>query len=77
MAFESVTCVRPGRVAPVIIRDPAVAADYVASVADHYQNEVARPWQDVVAGVRSAVQKVIDEDGAFLTSGDAGAFVCR
>ncbi len=77
VAFESVTCVRPGRVAPVILRDAAVAADYVASVADHYQDEVARPWPDIVADVRGAVQKVIDEKGAFAVSGDTGAFVCR
>ena len=77
VAFESVTCVRPGRVAPVIIRDAAVAADYVASVADHYQDQVARPWQAVVADVRLAVQQVIEAEGTFITSSDTGAFVCR
>jgi SAM-dependent methyltransferase len=77
VAFGSVTCVRPTGVAPVVIRDAAVAADYVASVGDQYQDEVPRPWPDVVEDVRRAVQAVIDDRGAFLTSGDVAAFVCR
>ena len=32
-AFGSVTCVRPPGQAPVVIRDAAVAADYVASAS--------------------------------------------
>jgi hypothetical protein len=32
-----VTCVRPASMPPVIIRDAAVAAGYVASLADHHQ----------------------------------------
>jgi hypothetical protein len=54
-----------------------VAAGYVASVADLYQHEVARPWAEVVQDVRRGVQAVIDADGAFTVSGDSGAFVCR
>jgi SAM-dependent methyltransferase len=77
VAFESVTCVRPERAEPVIIRDARVVAEYVASMAGHYQDEVARPWPDIVADVRQAVQKVIDEEGAFVTSGDSAAFLCR
>jgi SAM-dependent methyltransferase len=77
VAFESVTCVRPDGVAPVVIRDAAVAADYVASAAGFHQGQVARPWQDVVEDVRRAVQAAIDADGAFVTAGDTGAFVCR
>lgn len=50
-AFTSVMCVRPARQAPVMIRDAAVAADYVASWAGFYQAQVARPWADVVAEV--------------------------
>ena len=76
-AFGSVTCVRPPGVAPVVIRDAAVAADYVASVGDHYQDQVPRPWPDVVEDVRRAVQAVIDDRGAFVTSGDVAVFVCR
>lgn len=77
VAFESVACVRPHGVAPVLIDDADVAAGYVASVADLYQHEVARPWAEVVQDVRRGVQAVIDADGAFTVSGDSGAFVCR
>ncbi len=77
IAFDSVTCVRPASNAPVVIRDAAVAADYIASMADHYQDEVARPWDDVVETVRQQVQAVIDDQGAFVTSGDLAAFICR
>jgi SAM-dependent methyltransferase len=76
-AFASVTCVRPARQPPVVIRDAAVAADYVASWAGFYQDQVARPWADVVAEVRREVQAVIDRQGAFTVSGNLAAFVCR
>lgn len=76
-AFESVTCVRPPSQPPAVIRNAAVAADYVASCASHYQDQVARPWSDVVKDVRKDVQAVIDDDGAFIVSGDLAAFVCR
>src|SRR3984957_115227 len=42
VAFDRVTCVRPASEPPVVIRDAALAADYVASLASHYQDEVAR-----------------------------------
>jgi hypothetical protein len=61
----------------VIIRDATVAADYVASLASHYQDETARSWDDVVEDVRHQVQAVIDGNGAFITSGDLGAFLCQ
>lgn len=54
-----------------------MVADYVASVADLYEHEIDRPWADVVADVRVAVQAVIDRDGIFVDGGDMGAFVCR
>jgi SAM-dependent methyltransferase len=77
VAFGTVTCVRPGAQPPVVIRDAGVAADYVASLASHHQDEVARPWPDVVEDVRRQVQAVIDADGAFVTSGDLAAFLCH
>lgn len=76
-AFESVTRVRPPSEPPVVIRDATVAADYVATWASHYQDQAARPWPEVVEDVRRDVQAVIDDDGAFITSGDLAAFVCR
>lgn len=76
-AFKSVTCVRPERVGLVRLQDADVAADYVASVADQYRDEVTRPWSDVVQSVRNAVKKIIDVEGAFTVCSDAGAFVCR
>jgi SAM-dependent methyltransferase len=75
--FPEVTCVRPSRAGPVIIRDAAVAADYVSSLADHYQPQVARPWPDIAEDVRGQVQAVIDTAGEFRTAGDLAAFVCR
>jgi SAM-dependent methyltransferase len=76
-AFQSVTCVRPATMPPVIIRDATVAAGYVASLADHHRDETARPWNDVAEDVRRHVQAIIDDEGAFTTSGDLAAFVCR
>lgn len=76
-AFATVRCVRPDGTSPVAIRDADIAADYVASVADHYAPETSRPWRDVVADVRRAVQQVIDDCGTFDVSGDTGAFVCQ
>jgi SAM-dependent methyltransferase len=75
--FETVTLVRPPSNPPVVIRDAAVAADYVASLGTHYQDETAQPWPDVVADVQGQVQAVIDKQGAFVTSGDLAAFLCR
>lgn len=76
VAFGTVTCVRPVN-PPVIITDAAAAADYVASLADHYRDETARRWDEVTADVRAQVQAVIDAEGAFVTSGDLAAFICR
>jgi hypothetical protein len=76
-AFESVTCVRPASTPPVVIRDAAVAAGYVASLATHHQDEIDRPWEDVTEDVRRQVQAIIDDEGTFITSGDLAAFVCR
>jgi SAM-dependent methyltransferase len=56
-AFERVECVRPSGVAPMVLTDATIAADYVASVGDHYQPETSRPWHEVVEYVRAAVQR--------------------
>jgi SAM-dependent methyltransferase len=76
-AFKTVTRVRPASASPVVIRDATVAAGYVASLATHHQDETARPWADVAEDVRRQVQAVIDDKGAFITSGDLAAFICR
>jgi SAM-dependent methyltransferase len=76
VAFDEVRCDRPDA-APVRLTDADVVAEYVASVADHYEHEVARPWSEIVAEVRAAVQQRIDRDGWFEVRSDAGAFVCR
>jgi hypothetical protein len=77
VAFQQVTCVRATGAGSVVITDASVAADYVASLADHYQLQVARPWGEVVEDVREQVQAIIDDDGEFRTAGDVAAFVCR
>ena len=76
-AFREVTCVRAAEAGPVIIKDASVAADYVTSLADHYQPQVARPWPDVAEDVREQVQGAIDAEGEFRTAGDVAAFVGR
>jgi SAM-dependent methyltransferase len=77
IAFGHVDCVRPVDVGPVVLTDAAIAADYVASVADHYQNETSRPWYQVVEAVRTAVQREIDASGTFVVRGQSGAFICH
>jgi hypothetical protein len=54
--FDRVTCIRPAKTPPVVIRDAVVAAGYVASLADHHQDETTRPWGDVAEDVRRQVQ---------------------
>ncbi len=76
-AFASIELIRPQFVAPAVVRDPEVVADYVASVADHYEHEIERPWAAVVDDVRAAVREIIEIDGALTVSGHAGAFVCK
>jgi SAM-dependent methyltransferase len=76
-AFDSVQCLRPDTSQRLVIRAPDIAADYVASVADYYQDEVACPWTEVVASVWRQVARIIERNQAFITAGDVGAFVCR
>jgi len=77
VAFEQVTCVRLAGAGPVVITEASLAADYVASLADHYQPQVTRPWSEVVEDIRERVQAVIDTEGEFRTAGDVAAFVCK
>lgn len=76
-AFTTVCRLRPAHQPPVVIQDATVAADYVASWASFYQDQVSRPWPEVVEDAHRHVQAAITRDGAFVTSGDLAAFVCR
>jgi SAM-dependent methyltransferase len=76
-AFDHVECVRPDGAAPVQLTDAAIVADYVRSVADHYQPQTTRPWRVVVDEVNERVQNEIAANGVFVITGETGAFVCR
>jgi hypothetical protein len=76
-SFASVEVVRPGDSGQVVVSDATVITDYLTSVADVYGPQVSRPWGEVVDAVRAEVQRVIDRDGRFETTGDVGAIVCR
>ena len=75
-AFSQVACVRADGAASVELDDASIAADYVASTADHYQPQTTRPWTEVVEEVRGSVQQTIDQSGVFVVRGVTGAFVC-
>lgn len=77
LAFDRVELVRPVDVAPVVLTDAAIAADYIASVGDHYRAETTRPWRQIVEHVRTSVQHEIDTVGAFVVRGESGVFICR
>ena len=77
VAFAQVTCARATDAAPVALTDASVAADYVASIADHYQPQTTRPWTEVVEDVRRSVKHEIDASGSFVVRGESGVFVCE
>jgi SAM-dependent methyltransferase len=63
----------------VTVTDARVLADYIASVGDHYEAEVAEwgSWAEIVEECRRRATDVIDREGAFGISKSVGAFVCR
>lgn len=63
----------------VLVTDPDTLGDYLASVGDMYQPEVAAwtPWDDVVRECVRRAAAVIAADGAFRLAASMGAFVCR
>jgi SAM-dependent methyltransferase len=77
VAFDDVTLVRADAPVAMDFDDASIAADYVDSLGDVYEDEIAAPWSEVVATVRGRVQAMIDADGAFAVRGDTGAFICR
>jgi SAM-dependent methyltransferase len=76
-AFQHVATIRPRDVAPAVLTDASIVADYVASVGDHYQPQTTRSWYEVVEDVRSSVQREIESSGAFVARGETGAFICE
>ena len=63
----------------VMVTDLDALAAYLASVGDHYQEEILdwMTWTELVAECRRRAAAVIDEQGAFAISSSVGAFVCR
>jgi SAM-dependent methyltransferase len=76
VAFQNVTRVRPSGPGRVVIEDASVAEDYVISLEDHYQPQVARPWREIAESVRERVQAAVETEGQFSTVGDVSAFIC-
>jgi SAM-dependent methyltransferase len=78
VAFEQVDLVRcPDGV--VLVKDADALADYLRSVGDHYQDEIAgwMDWEDLVTECQCRVVARIDAEGAFPISASIGAFICR
>lgn len=62
----------------VSVRDATALGDYVASMGDHYETEVAQwtTWDAVVTECRHRAAEVIATRGSFEISARVGAFVC-
>jgi SAM-dependent methyltransferase len=62
----------------VQVTDAAALADYVASVGDVYQEQVAAwtTWMAVVEECRRRTEAVVEREGSFPVSSVVGAFVC-
>jgi SAM-dependent methyltransferase len=75
-AFDSVIRVDCPR-SDVVVEDVDALVDYVASTADHYEDEIERPWSDVADRVRELAAAAMAQDGTFRLSTSVGAFVCR
>jgi len=63
----------------VSVSNAAALGDYVASMGDHYEAEIAAwmTWDAVVAGCRERAARIIASTGRFEISSRVGAFVCR
>jgi SAM-dependent methyltransferase len=60
----------------IVVTDIDALADYVASVADHYEAEVEPPWADVVERVRDLAGAALSSEGELRFNTAVGAFVC-
>jgi SAM-dependent methyltransferase len=61
----------------LVVTDVDAIADYVASVADHYEAQVALPWSEVVTRVGEIARCEMSAEGELVFSTNGGAFVCR
>lgn len=59
------------------VTDADAFADYVASVADPYAEQIDEPWAHIVDECRRRVAAIIDRDGELPIFARLGAFVCR
>ena len=75
-AFESVVRVDCPP-SDLVVTDVDALAEYVASVADHYEDQVDVPWEEVVRRVHDLASAALSTDGELKFSTGAGAFVCR
>ncbi len=76
-AFGEIRLALPPNRVTVRIVEPEIVADYVDSVSDLYQAEIAPPWSEIVDEVRDRVAAIVRAHGAFEVNGVTGAFVCR
>ncbi|MDQ1395512.1 MAG: hypothetical protein QOG64_771 [Acidimicrobiaceae bacterium] len=61
----------------VVVADVNVLADYIASVADHYETDAGTRWSTVVERARELAAAEIRQTGALRWTTSVGAFVCR
>jgi hypothetical protein len=59
------------------VTDVDALVEYVASVADHYEDQVDVPWAEVVRRVHDLASAALSAYGELGFSTGAGAFVCR
>jgi SAM-dependent methyltransferase len=60
----------------LVVSDIDALTDYVASVADHYEEEAGRPWVEVVDRARDLASAWLASEGELRFSTSVGAFVC-
>jgi SAM-dependent methyltransferase len=76
VGFDDVQLVRcPDGV--VLVTDADAVADYLRSMADHYEGTIEGSWEKVVEECRRRVAAVIESEGAFRISPFVGGFVCK
>jgi len=61
----------------VVVSEADALADYVASIADHYADQVDDPWPTVVERVHRRCVRQIEAGGPLRIATAVGAFVCR